>query len=114
MKICRVAAAQGDVVIIKVSAIPDTAKPAIPVRGRWVVTHSESGHDHVIDRPKAEMYEAADDSFVAWIKTVEQGAEIVHERAHDTHETIVLEPNSVYEVRRQREYTPEGFRRAQD
>ena len=114
MKTCRVAAAQGDIIILKVSAIPATAKAAEPVRGRWVVTHSESGHDHVIDRPKAEMYESADDNFVAYIKTLGDGAEIVHEREHDTHETIVLEPNRFYEVRRQREYTPEGFRRAQD
>lgn len=114
MKLCKIAVAQGDVMIIKINRIPESAKLAQPVNGRWVVTHSESGHDHVIDLPRAEIYEAADDAFVGYIKTLGDGAEIKHERTFDTHESIGLESNSFYEIRRQREYVPEGFRKAAD
>jgi hypothetical protein len=36
-----------------------------------------------------------------------------HLRQQDTHETLKIAPG-IYEVRRQREYTPEGWRRAAD
>ena len=107
-------AAQGDGLFIKISALPDNVKAAVPVSGKFVVLHSESGHVHTIDRAKAEVYEAADDSFVAYIRTLGDGAEVVHNRDHDTHETIALEPNSIYQVRRQREYAPEGLRPSLD
>lgn len=107
-------AAQGDGLFIKVSSIPSTAKLAAAVDGKFVVLHSESGHVHTVERAKAELYEVADDAFVAYIRTLGDGAEIVHNRDHDTHETIALEPNTIYQVRRQREYVPEGYRAAQD
>jgi hypothetical protein len=34
-------------------------------------------------------------------------------RSFDTHETLNIPPG-IYEVRRQREYVPEGWRKAQD
>ena len=106
--------AQGDLLIIPVESIPDTAKAAIAENGHYIVAHSETGHHHVIEKTRAEVFEAADDSFVAFIRTLGEGAEITHNRSYDTHETIALEPNKTYEVRRQREYVPEGFRKAAD
>jgi hypothetical protein len=100
--------------IIPRKSIPANVKPGIIENGKFIIAHSETGHHHVIDAPRAEVYEAADDSFVAYIKTLGDGAEITHERSFDTHETISLEPNSFYEVRRQREYVPQGFRKAAD
>lgn len=38
---------------------------------------------------------------------------IEQKRPYDTHAPIMFEPG-IYEVRRQREYTPEGFRRVED
>lgn len=106
--------AQGDILIIPVDAIPAGVKAGVLKGGNYVIAHSETGHDHVIDRTRAEVYEAADDAFVAYIRTLGDGAEIKHLREHDTHETVVLEPNKTYQVRRQREYVAEGFRAAQD
>lgn len=106
--------AQGDILIIPIKAIPAGAKPAKATGGHFVVAHSETGHHHVIEKARAEVYEAADDSFIAYIRTLGDGAEIEHKRDFDTHETVGLEPNSTYEVRRQREYVPDGFRAAQD
>lgn len=106
--------AQGDILIIPIDAIPPGAKMAKPEGQKFIIAHSETGHHHVIDRARAEVYEAADDEFVAYIRTLGDGAEITHERPFDTHETVALEPNSTYEVRRQREYVAEGFRKAAD
>jgi hypothetical protein len=44
---------------------------------------------------------------------VEAPTEITHLRSFDTHETLLVPPGN-YEVRRQREYVPEGFRKAAD
>jgi len=107
-------AAQGDFILIAVDAIPATAKLQDIDGAHFIVAHSETGHNHVIERARAVVYEAADDEFVAYIRSLGDGAEIEHKRNFDTHETIALPPNRTYQVRRQREYVPEGFRRAAD
>lgn len=106
--------AQGDILIIPIDVIPDNVKPGILDGANYVIAHSESGHNHCIDRARAEVFEAADDTFVAYIRTLGDGAEIKHLRDHDTHETIALAPNTTYQVRRQREYVAQGFRKAAD
>ena len=106
--------AQGDILIIPVDSIPANVKPGNLDGSRYIIAHSETGHHHCIDRAKAEVYEAADNNFIAYIRTLGDGAEIKHLRDHDTHETVALEPNKTYQVCRQREYIAEGFRAAQD
>jgi hypothetical protein len=106
--------AQGDLLIIPVKSVPKKAIAAVADGTHYILGHSETGHNHVIDRARAEVFEAADDEFCAWVKTLGEPADIEHKRGFDTHETIRLEPNKVYEIRRQREYTPEGWRRAAD
>lgn len=110
--------AQGDVLIRKVSAIPATAKPVAPENGAVIVTHSETGHDHVmvLDRksktPSVEMFQDPANALLAWIK-VNRPTVLEHQRPHDTHAPIKF-AKGVYEIRRQREYTPEGWRRVAD
>jgi hypothetical protein len=106
--------AQGDILIVPVGAIPKNAKAAKSENGVYVVAHSETGHHHVIERTRADVFESADDTFVAYVRTLGDGAEIQHKRDFHTHETIQLPPNRTFEIRRQREYVPEGFRRAAD
>ena len=106
--------AQGDMLIIPIKAIPANVKPASVVGGHFILAHSETGHHHIIDRKKVEVYEAADDAFISYIRTLGDDAEIVHKRDFHTHESLLLKAGQNYEVRRQREYLPEGFRRAQD
>jgi len=50
--------------------------------------------------------------FIAYL-SVKEPCEIEHLRSFDTHEAIALEPGN-YEIRRQRDYMPQGFRRAAD
>jgi len=104
--------AQGDMLIIPISKIPTSAKAAKPEGGHFILAHSETGHHHVIERTKADVYEAADDAFIAYVKALAP-ADITHQRPHDTHETVQLAPGN-YEIRRQREYVAEGFRKAAD
>lgn len=111
-------AAQGDVIFRRYDHLPVGLTRVEPVDGALVVTHSETGHHHVmvLDRkhsktPAVEMY-ATDNPLVAWIK-VNRPTALDHLRPHDTHESILFAPG-VYEVRKQREYTPEGFRKVID
>lgn len=116
MRTFNTAAAQGDVCFIRREALPDGVREIAPVNGRIVVTHSETGHDHVmvLDRaetPAVRMY-GGDNPLVAWLE-VNRPTALEHLRPHDTHEPILFGPG-IYEIRRQREYTPEGFRRVED
>lgn len=98
--------AQGDLNIFQVDEIPEN----VPETDDRVLAHSETGHHHVIEGNTVRVFEQ--DEFVSYIKTPEP-AKIVHLRGFDTHKTINLDPGR-YRVTRQREYTPEGFRRAAD
>ena len=104
---------QGDVMILRVNDIPAGLTTAKPEGDVFVIAHSETGHHHVIDRAKAEVFEAADNEFCAFIRVTAEKVDLEHRRSFDTHETLEL-PRGDYMVRRQREYIPEGYRRAAD
>ena len=116
-KTFRTVCAQGDVWIRRAKALPKGLPEVAPVGGRVIVTHSETGHDHVMvldretDTPAVQMF-ATDNPLIAWIK-VNRPTALEHLRPFDTHEPIMFS-KGVYEVRRQREYTPGGFRRVED
>lgn len=106
-------AAQGDVMFRRVDALPEGAKPLNAEGGAFIVAHSETGHNHVVmERPGITYFSAMDD-LRAFLIVEGDPAPVEHRRSFDTHETIGLAPG-IWEVRRQREYTPEGFRRAAD
>lgn len=104
--------AQGDVLIRRVETIPGNATRVAPEGGRLIVTHSETGHHHVMEADRVEMFQDPDNFLIAWIK-VNRPAKLEHMRPHDTHEAIKF-GKGIYEIRRQREYVPEGFRRVAD
>lgn len=110
-------AAQGDLYIRRIDAIPASAQPMKAERGLFIVAHSETGHHHVIaERPGVQVF-TTDDPLVSYLRVIEatEQAEALleHLRNFDTHETIAIPPGE-YELRRQREYTPEGWRRVAD
>ncbi len=102
--------AQGDLNIFTATVIPDDAKELSPENGNHILAHSETGHHHVVDGNTARVFEQ--DEFISYLD-VSETADVVHLRSFDTHETIRL-PSGKYRISRQREYTPEGFRRAAD
>lgn len=117
MKTFKNQAAQGDLLIRRIDKLPENATSVKSERGFHVVAHSETGHNHVIaDRPNVTLYTTGD-PMVSYLKVIEatDAAETLleHLRSYDTHETIKI-PAGVFEIRRQREYTPEGWRRVED
>lgn len=108
----RLPIAQGDLLFVPVDSIPASAKKATAVGGHYIVGHSETGHNHVLEATRGELYEAADDQFVAFIRSLGD-AEIEHKRSFDTHAPVMLSKGD-WEVRRQREYSPQGWQRVAD
>lgn len=112
MKTIHYMAAQGDLLIIKVDKIPSGLRASKEENGKHILAHSETGHHHAIDSRSAQLLIDETNEFIGYLE-VKEDSEVVHERSFDTHETLKV-PAGKYEIRRQREYTPEGFRRAAD
>lgn len=112
MKTFKNVCAQGDVYFRRVDKMPDDVVPVAAEKGRLVVTHSETGHNHVMDADGVTMHRLPD-SIMDCFLVVEKPATLEHLRPHDTHESIQFEPG-VYHVRRQREFSPEGWKRVED
>jgi len=111
-------AAQGEMVIRKIAELDEksTLNPMNPENGKYILAHSETGHHHVIDPSNVAVYEKTNDvpEGVGILQMiVEEPSVIEHLRPTDTHESLKVEPG-VYEIRLQREYTPEGYRRVAD
>jgi hypothetical protein len=110
-------AAQGDLMLRRIEALPANVKPLAAENGVFVVAHSETGHNHVIDHTPNVQWYGTKDPMVSYLQVIEATDEtetlLRHLRGHDTHKTIVI-PVGVFEVRRQREHTPEGWRRVED
>lgn len=119
MKIIKKACFQGDVMFRRVRAVP-SGVPEQVVKGPIVCAHSETGHDHRIDATDGvRLFQDPKDPLVCYLQLdgVEY-ADVVHHRDFHTHETVRLlgtpKRKSTFQVRRQREWTPEGWRRAAD
>lgn len=117
MKTFKNCAAQGDLLIRRINALPAASEEVEAVEGQYVVAHSETGHNHVIDATPAVNWYSCENPLISYLAVVEatDAAECLlrHLREFDTHETISISPG-IYEIRRQREYTPEGWRRVED
>lgn len=106
--------AQGDIRIVKLDAVPDVSGMEEVARenGTLIVTHSETGHHHVLEKTSSRMFQSKDDEFTA-ILLLDETDVLKHKRPHDTHAPIQMEAGA-YKVLRQREYTPDGYRRVAD
>ena len=103
---------QGDVLIIPVETIPSGTVPVERENGRVVLAHGEAtGHHHSIVHTDVELVSKVEaDELRMWMTvTAPEPVELAHQE-HDT----ILVPPGLYEVRRQREYAPEGLRNVAD
>ena len=96
---------QGDILFVPVEAIPEDAKEqkdGIIARGEF------TGHAHAV-RPSAQvaMMVAAN---IAYINAMVEEAKIDHQE----HNTISLPAGNFYASKRQRVYTPDGWRMVAD
>lgn len=115
MKKIKKSGAQGDLLIRKMarSEVPKAAARVELDGGKVVVAHSETGHHHYLDPNGVTLLREPSNPMIAYLVIAGAYADVVHARPHDTHETIRL-PRGTYELRRQREHTPEGWRRVED
>jgi len=116
MREIKTGAFQGDVLVRRVAALP---KGVIPMRregDRLIVSHSETGHDHSIDDATVAGFEVPGNPLVCYLQSNGESFDLIHHRAWDTHEALrfICKPTDTWEVRRQREHTPEGWRRVAD
>ena len=105
-------AAQGDAMLKRIDKLPGGLIKAKSENGKFIVAHSETGHNHTVLEKNAQLFIDQTNEFIACLE-IKEDTELKHERSFDTHESLLLTPG-VYEIRRQREYTPEGYRRAAD
>lgn len=105
---------QGDVALTRVDSLPENMEAAVAENGAFVIAHSETGHNHVVAEREAKFYNDPNDALVGYVVVAEnEKAQLTHQRSYDTHETVEFD-TGVYRINRQREYTPEGFRRVAD
>lgn len=102
---------QGDVLFTRINKLPKGLKEQ-ERKGPVIVAHSETGHHHQFASPEAKLLEVPNDPFTCYLQ-LSAPCELQHMRPHDTHESIMFGAG-LFEVRRQREYVPGGFRRVED
>lgn len=111
MKQVKRFAAQGDVMFRRVKAVPEGYKPS----DDHIVAHSETGHHHIAEGDLTVMRN--DDPMLSYI-IAKGDVQVKHHRDFDTHDTLSLlsegEGEVIWEIRRQREHTPEGMRMVAD
>lgn len=112
MKTFKNVCAQGDVYFRRIKSVPKNYIEVLPENGELIVTHSETGHHHVMNPAGARMFRNPANEYDA-VLVLERPTSLDHKRPFDTHESIMFDAG-VYGVRRQREYTPEGYRRVAD
>lgn len=106
-------AAQGDLYIRRIDRLPTSAiKQSPEADNKYIVAHSETGHHHVVESFGVDYFLASNDPWTAYL-VVDNTTELKHLRSFDTHKTITI-GKGAYELRRQREYTPEGWRTVVD
>lgn len=101
---------QGDVLLVAVDEAPGETKPVKRgARGLVLAEGEATGHAHVITDESAELVSADE---AAELYLLVHGTEAVT-LTHEEHATVLVPPGA-YEVRRQREYSPEAIRRVAD
>lgn len=106
-------AAQGEITIRRIGDVPTEKKlpegysTLQPEGGRYIVGHSETGHHHVIGAKGASVavLDRAPEGMRILRAILDNPTMLEHQRDHDTHEPIALEPGE-YEFRIGREFDP--------
>lgn len=105
--------AQGDLLLTRIDALPPGLTEVPPTGRVHIVAHSETGHHHVVDAHAGVRYFRSPDPLISYLEVADASTTLRHLREHDTHRPHGLRPGK-YELRRQREYTPAGWRMVVD
>lgn len=111
MKSFQKVAAQGEITIIRIGNVSKRAKkndgkPLALEEGKLIIGHSETGHHHVLERTRGAsvtVLDKAPEGMRVLRAILDEPNRLIHERGHDTHETIYL-PAGEYEFRIAREF----------
>lgn len=117
MRILEVLGAQGEIRAFRIDSVPAGVKPLKKEKGHYIIGHSETGHHHVLEAERVEVFEATDapEGMRVLYAILEVPGSLNHQRGHDTHAPHAFEPGT-YMFRTDREYDPyaELARRAAD
>lgn len=102
--------AQGDLLFLKIDALPKTARKVARKGKHIVVAASHSGHDHVINSADALQYTDEADPLVQYFVTRRKES-VEH---NGQHKTLRFEKAGVWQCNRQTEMTPDGLQVVQD
>lgn len=105
--------AQGDLLITRIKAVPVEAEEVPATDGVHVLAHSETGHHHVVNAEGVRHFRDTGNPLVGYLSVGADATTLRHLRAWNTHAPQTLPPGT-YELRRQREWHPEGWARVQD
>lgn len=110
MRTFKKIAAQGEITIVRVGDVPKNKKiggtPLALENGKLIIGHSETGHHHVLERAAGAtvtVMEKPPAGMKILHAILTEANSLVHERDHDTHETIDLSAGE-YEFRIAREF----------
>ena len=94
-----------------------TDSEMMPVSVAGAQTLAEEAEKEAAEARKNIKLYGTGDPMISYLEVIEATEEaealLTHLRTFDTHETIGI-PVGKFEIRRQREYTPEGWRRVED
>lgn len=112
-------AAQGDCLIRRIDKIPAGAnlKEVSVENGILPIAHSETGHHHAFQALNGiQFFQDTTNPLIGFL-TIKEGLKDVvlqhFKSGPDAHEAIQFDAGT-YEIRRQREHTPDGWRQVQD
>lgn len=105
MKTFQKFAAQGEISIRKIDALPPGLVPHKAESGKYIIGHSETGHSHdLMTMDRAQVFTGqAPEGMTILYAILDAPNELIHNREFDTHETIELPPG-MYEFRIGREF----------
>lgn len=91
----------GENILVPVSSIPTGESKSSE---KYVVGHSETGHNHVLEAKKGEQFDitvVGEDVYI----TTKTPTKLVHKKNNDIHQTLTIEPG-IYKVVHAVEYNP--------
>lgn len=107
---------QGEVHVRRIDALPDWMTPVAAKHGVFVISHSESGHHHVLDAKHVDVLERHDvPAGMVILYAIVKEPTALSQTAANPHGQIDLAPGT-YEMRLSREFNPfaEQARRVAD
>jgi hypothetical protein len=103
---------QGDVLLVRVEAMPGGLTKVPRDNGRVVLAYGEvTGHAHAIETSNAELYET--DLGERFLQVLAEGGVTEADLVHEEHDTVTL-PSGGYRQVAQVEYRPWGSQQVAD